>query len=339
MRIVVTGASGNVGVALLRRLHAEGGHEIVGVSRRPPPTDAEPYSAARWHHADLADASATALLSGLVRDADAVVHLAWAIQPGRDRELLRRTNQDGTRAVVDAVAAARVPHLVHMSSIGAYSPAAPPHRVVDESYATYGVPSSSYSVDKAAAERIVSRFAEQATDQVVTTVRPGLILQPDAAAEIGRYFVGRLVPTSILRPGVLRFTPWPKAISIQIVHADDVADALVRILHRKPAGAVNLAAEPALDRATLCAALGGLGPSVPLPVARVAATATWRLRIQPTDAGWVDLAKSVPILDTGRATRELEWTPFHRADDLLREFLAALRTRRGTRGPLLHAGR
>jgi nucleoside-diphosphate-sugar epimerase len=338
MRIVITGASGNVGVALLRRLHAEGGHEIVGLTRRPPPTDTEPYSAARWHHIDLADPSVAALMTGLVHDADAVVHLAWAIQPGRDRELLRRTNQHGTQAVVEAVAAAGVPQLVHMSSIGAYSRAEPPHRVVDESYPTGGVPTSSYSVDKSAAERVVDELAD-ASDQVVTTVRPGLILQPDAAAEIARYFIGRLLPTSLLRPSVLRFAPWPKAIAIQIVHADDVADALVRILHRRAAGPLNLAAEPVLDRSTLRDVFGGLGPSVPLPLARAAVAASWQLHLQPTDTGWIDLAQSVPILDTGRAKRDLDWTPFHRADDLLGDFLAALRIRHGTGGPLLHSGR
>ena len=151
----------------------------------------------------------------------------------------------------------------------------------------------------------------------MTTVRPGLILQPDAAAEIGRYFIGRLLPTSLLRPSVLRFAPWPKAIAIQIVHADDVADALVRILHRRPPGPLDLAAEPVLDRSTLRDVFGGLGPSVPLPLARAAVAASWQLHLQPTDTGWIDLAQSVPILDSGRAKRDLDWTPFHRADELL----------------------
>ena len=36
MRIVVTGATGNIGSALLRRLVATGEHELIGVVRRPP---------------------------------------------------------------------------------------------------------------------------------------------------------------------------------------------------------------------------------------------------------------------------------------------------------------
>lgn len=339
MRIVITGASGNVGIALLRRLDAEGNHDIIGLARRPPPTDEPPYSVAHWHQVDVSDSAAVPLLTGLIREADAVVHLAWAVQPSDDREKLRRTNQDGTRAVVEAVLAAGVPHLVLMSSIGAYSHAAPPHRVVDESYPTGGVATSSYSVDKSAAERTVNTMIGETTGHIVTKVRPGLILQPDAAAEIGRYFLGRFVPTSLLRPAILRFAPWPKDLAIQIVHADDVADALVRVLERRISGAVNLAAEPVLDRSTIREIFGGVGPSLPLPLIRAAADAAWRLNLQPTDAGWIDLAKSVPILDTERARRELDWFPFHRADDLLRDFLAALRERRGTRGPVLYSRR
>ena len=52
MRIVITGASGNVGTALLRRLVEEGQHEIVGVVRRPP-ASGEPYDDVEWSTVDL----------------------------------------------------------------------------------------------------------------------------------------------------------------------------------------------------------------------------------------------------------------------------------------------
>jgi UDP-glucose 4-epimerase len=50
LRILVTGASGNIGTALLRRLASEPGvAQVLGICRRPPDTDAEPYRSVTWH--------------------------------------------------------------------------------------------------------------------------------------------------------------------------------------------------------------------------------------------------------------------------------------------------
>ncbi|GAB3818793.1 hypothetical protein GCM10027605_71970 [Micromonospora zhanjiangensis] len=43
MRIAVTGATGNVGTALLRQLADEPDIEVVGIARRLPPADTSPY--------------------------------------------------------------------------------------------------------------------------------------------------------------------------------------------------------------------------------------------------------------------------------------------------------
>lgn len=327
MRIAITGASGNVGTALLRRL-ASTSHEIVGVSRRRPPAQA-PYQRAQWVHVDLAADDAAAALTTAFAGADVVIHLAWQLQPSHDRNEMRRTNQGGTRAVVEAVQSAGVGHLVHISSLGAYAPA--PRGVwADETWPTTGVPSSPYSVDKAAAERIVA-----GGDYRLAVVRPTLVLQPDAASEISRYFLGSLVPAALLRPSLMRIAPWPREFTVQVVHADDVADALVRIVEQGAAGAFNLAAAPVLDRAALRHRFGGLGFPPPLAAVRAAAQFTWRLWLQPTEGGWVDLGASVPLLDCTRARTELGWEPTHRGDDLLADFLTAVSKRRGIAGPLL----
>ena len=288
VRIVITGATGNVGTALLRRL-ASSEHELVGVSRRRPPASG-PYDRAEWVQADLSTPGSADLLEAAFAGSDAVVHLAWQIQPGRDRDQLRRTNQGGTRRVIDAVRAARVGHLVHMSSVGAYSASRRSHANgpgpsgperdkawADEPWPTTGVPTSSYSVDKAAAERMVADFVaeQQATtdtgdpDRIVTVVRPSLILQPDAASEISRYFLGPLVPTSLLHPRLLRFAPWPRGLALQFVHADDVAEALSLILERRPGGAFNLAADPVIDQSNTHTSFNNLKPSLPLPTKKI----------------------------------------------------------------------
>src|SRR5215211_2707013 len=99
MRIVVTGASGNVGTSALPRLaDDERVERIVGIARRrpqwqPPKTE--------WATADISRDALEPLMAG----ADAVVHLAWLIQPARDVRVTWATNVVGTRRVLDAVAA------------------------------------------------------------------------------------------------------------------------------------------------------------------------------------------------------------------------------------------
>jgi nucleoside-diphosphate-sugar epimerase len=267
------------------------------------------------------------------RGADAVVHLAWLIQPSHDREKLRRTNQDGTRSVAEAARAAGVRQLVHLSSIGTY--AAAPGRTVDESWDNTGIPTSSYSVDKAACEALLDGFE---ADLAVARVRPTLVLHEDAAGEISRYFLGRLVPVSVLRSPVLRLGPWPAALAVQFVHADDVAAALELIVRTGAVGAFNVASDPPVDRDVFRDLFGGVGPSLPKPVLRAAADLSWRLHLQPTDAGWIDLAFGLPLIASDRL-RGLGWAPSRPGPEVLRDFLAALRTGRGGAGPLLYPRR
>jgi UDP-glucose 4-epimerase len=327
MRIVITGASGNVGTALLRRMRDD--HQLIGVSRRRP--DAEPYRDVTWVEVDLASDDAEAALTTAFHGADAIVHTAWLIQPSHDRELMRRTNQRGTRAVAAAAAAAQVPQLVHLSSIGAYSPASV-GEVATEDWPTGGVPSSPYSVDKSAAERILDGYESSLT---ISRMRPTLILQSDAAGEIARYFLGRLVPTRLVRPPVLRLSPWPRDLTLQFVHADDVASAIDTVLAHGAGGAFNVAAEPTVDRAVFADIFGGVGPAVSPRVLRAVAKASWRVRLQPTDPGWVDLAMALPVLDTARL-RALGWSPTRAGTEVLGDFVAALRNGQGGTGPLLY---
>src|SRR3954465_1306703 len=97
LTVAVTGASGNVGTALLRRLTAPGSGvtEVRGLARRQPPAIA-PYDLVRWHLTDLDGPASEQVLPEFLSGADAVVHLAWALQPGRHPGQLRQVNVEGT---------------------------------------------------------------------------------------------------------------------------------------------------------------------------------------------------------------------------------------------------
>src|SRR4051812_25387366 len=220
--VAVTGATGNLGTALLRRLTGTGVSEIRGLARRRPPTIA-PYDGVTWHLADLGEAHSEKALAGFLDGADAVVHLAWALQPGRHPEQLRRVNVEGTRRVVRAAVAGGVGHVVHMSSLGAYA-AGPPGQKVAEDWPTTGIPTSQYSRDKAEAERAVREIMTRHPETVSSIVRPTLVLQPEAASEIGRYFLGPVLYGlgRALPPAVAHRLPLPlPGLSVGFVHADD----------------------------------------------------------------------------------------------------------------------
>jgi UDP-glucose 4-epimerase len=339
MRIVITGASGNVGSALLRALTEDPAesHQLAGISRRPARAE-PPFDRAEWVSTDLSEPSAVDALTEAFSGADAVVHLAWLIQPSYDREQLRRTNQHGTARVIEAVRRAGVPHLVHFSSVGVYSPSenAQP---VSEDYPHGGVAGSPYSVDKAAAEQLLDEFESSLAESgdpsiTVTRMRPGLILQGAAASEISRYFLPRPLPTSLLRPSMLRLVPFPTALNLQFVHADDVARAVLLVLRHRAGGAFNVATEPIVNRDSWKAMFGGVSPSVPVSALRPLVHASWAAHLQPVDPGWIDLAANVPVLDTSRI-RELGWRPERTAEQVLREFVEALREGRGDASPAL----
>jgi len=209
---------------------------------------------------------------------------------------------------------------------------------VTEDWPTTGIPSAQYSRDKSDAERVVGEIAARHPGMTLSVVRPTLVLQPDAGSEIGRYFLGPLLYGAARRlPGaVARLLPLPLPhLAVSFVHADDVADALVRILDRRAPGPFNLAAEPLMDGDALARALGTRRVPMPALAVRTAVQAAFTAHLIPTEPGWVDIGTRVPALDTSRARRLLDWAPVHRGDDVLRDFVAALGRGEGAAGPLL----
>jgi UDP-glucose 4-epimerase len=318
MRVVVVGATGNVGTSLLSALAEDAAVDsILGIARRLPQVS---YPKTAWVSADVTRDD----LRPHLRGADAVVHLAWAIQPSRDLGALWRTNVEGSASVFRAVAAEGVPALVYASSVGTYS-AGPKDREVDESWPRNGVPTSFYARHKAEVERRLDRFEAEHPSVRVVRLRPALTFKREAATGIRRLFAGPFLPTPLLRRGWIPFVPDVAGLRFQAVHSHDVAEAYRLVLVRDVRGAFNIAAGPVLDPPKLADLLEARLLPMPVAVFRALADLTWRLRLQPTPAGWADMGLGVPIMSTVRARNELGWSPSRTAEETLLELLAGLR--------------
>jgi len=227
-----------------------------------------------------------------------------------------------------------VPTIVYASSVGAYAPG-PKDRSVDESWSTAGVPSSLYSRQKSAVERILDGFKAVHPDVRVVRMRPGLVFKREAASGVRRLFLGPLLPTPLLRRGLIPVLPAPGRARVQAVHSKDLGDAIARAVLRDVRGAFNVAADPVLDIHEIARVLGARTVPMPAAVIRAAAGASFRSHLQPTEPGWLDLGLAVPIMDCGRARRDLGWTPLHTATDAFLELFEGLRESAGLDTPPL----
>lgn len=328
MRIVVVGASGNVGTSVLDSLSKDPQVEsIVGIARRAP---AQTWPKTSWVAADISQDE----LVTHFRGADVVIHLAWLIQPSHDLQYIARTNVFGSARLFEAVAEAGVSRLVYASSIGAYSPG-PKDWAVDETWPTDGIESSFYSRHKAEVERLLDRFEEAHPEIAVVRLRPALIFKKEAASGIRRLFFGPLLPSILVRKGFIPLVPDLERLRFQTVHSYDVGDAYRLAAMGEARGAFNIAADPVLDPDELSDLFDARKISIPPALLRNAMKLTWRLHLQPSPSGWLDMGLETPIMNVSKAREELGWKPRYSSKDALVALVEGLQQEAGLDTPPL----
>ena len=328
MRVAVIGATGNVGTSVLRALAGDPDiTSIKGIARRLPRAS---FAKTEFHAADVASDALVPLLRGL----DAVIHLGWRIQSAHDPEGLERANVQGSQRVFDAVAQSGVPVLAYSSSIGAYSKGSK-EQPVSESWPTDGIPTSLYSRQKATVERMLDVFEARHPRIRCVRMRPALIFKRDAGTEIRRLFVAPWWPRGLFSPSLLKVVPYHPRLRFQTVHSFDVGEAFRLAIKRDVRGAFNLASEQVLSSAVLAAEFGAKQVPMSQEFLRTAAGLSWRLRLQHSDPGWIDLGLDSPLVDASRARHELGWAPTKSSLETLRELLQGITDGAGLATPPL----
>jgi UDP-glucose 4-epimerase len=327
-RVVVTGASGNVGSAVVERLAGDPAVDsVVGVCRREHDWAVPKTS---WYFADVG----TDDLSEAFRGADVVIHLAWLFQPSRRADITWHANALGSQRVLDAAREARVPAVVAASSVGAYSPRRDT-RPVEESWPTLGCAAAAYSREKAYLERLLDAFEASSPDTRVVRLRPAFTFQQGSAAQQRRLFLGPFVPHAALHRGRLPLLPLPRDLLLQAVHAEDVAEAYAAAALRPVSGAFNVTTEHPLDLTSMAEVLGSRHVPLPSGAVRRALSVGYAVRAVPAAPGLFDLAMNVPMMSPARAREELGWAPRHTGREALRAFLTGLEQNTGGPTPPL----
>jgi nucleoside-diphosphate-sugar epimerase len=292
VKVALTGAAGDFGTAITRLLLPdERITEIVGIDVAPLRLEHEKLRAERC---DVRSPELREHLDG----AEAVVHLAFMIVPGRDVDAAHEINVDGSRNVLEAAAEAGARRLVVASSLSAYSAPAPGLEPVDDEAFPAGTPERFYFREKAQVEHLLDwwQAAHPDSGMTITRLRPGFIYGPDfdnpALALMGS-------PLAVLPDDGGR---------TQLIHQDDLAGAFREAIVRDAPGPFLLVTDDSISHEDLAAISGGRVIRVPVRAVELALDAAHALRLSPVSSEWAVSGDRVGRL--GRAREVLGWEPF-----------------------------
>jgi len=210
-RILLTGATGFVGAAVLRRL-LEAGHPVRVLLRKESVRRNLAGLDVECVEGDLRDAAA---VGRAVAGMEAVFHVAadyrlWA----RDPDEIRRSNLEGTRNVMEAALAAGIGRVVYTSSVATFRPRADGSPADETDGLAEEAAIGAYKRSKVAAERLVQRMiAERGLPAVI--VNPSTPIGP---RDVKPTPTGRIIveAASGRMPGYVD-------TALNLVHVDDVA--------------------------------------------------------------------------------------------------------------------
>lgn len=223
-RALVTGATGLVGSHLVQRLAADGWSVRAYVRDPAAARWLEPIGASELVRGDVLDA--ISLREG-ARGCDAVFHTAATISASAGWEAFRRTNVDGTNAVIAAVRDAGA-RLLHLSSVAVYGRARWGHEKTHEEVPLPPLGEHAYYArSKRESEQLVMD-AHARGEIWATAVRPNWIY-----GERDRQFIPRAMKLFNL-PVIPLIEGGHSTLSM--VHAGNVTDAAVRAVCTDAAG-------------------------------------------------------------------------------------------------------
>jgi len=291
-KVVITGISGRFGRIVARRIHHELDWQIVGLDRRAMPGRPKDIE---HHQVDLRSKKARDVFRA--GDVDALIHLGVMHDPRARPAELYSWNIAGTTKLLDYCLAYRVPKVVLLSSANVYGPRPDNPQFLTENAPLLASQRFPQMRDLVEIDHLVSTFLWRAQQVETVILRPVHIVGPIHNA-----------PSNYLRiarpPALLGFDPM-----VQLIHYQDVADAIVTALVPGRRGIYNLAGPGEVPLSAVLAELGRVPVQIPHPVAKPILQLAFRLGISSFPVAELDFIRYVCMVDGRRASAELGFRP------------------------------
>ena len=297
-RALVTNAAGGLGRLVCRRLHRT--FDVIGVDRAPFPDRPKDVE---HHQVDLRRKAATQLLKK--KRPDVVVHIGGIHGPPA---LTSARLVEGTVQLLKLVEQVGARKLVLLSSALLYGPSATSASFMSEEAPLLGAGNVPDLADDISLDMMVQSFFWKRPETETVILRPVHVVGPHLDNLATRYLKAPRVPR------LLGFDPM-----LQIVHEDDVVEAILRALEPGVRGVFNVVGQTQAPLSRLLAARGTTAFPLPGPLLRAAMQRAVSWRLSTVDAGELAFLQYSCLVDGRRASAELGFHPRHTLKETLED--------------------
>ena len=300
-RIAVTGASGYVGTVLIRHLVER--EDVDGVLA----TDVREPNQTLGSKVTFVRQDVSEPFPGLFaeHEVDTVVHLAYVLRHGRNRQANRRVNVDGTRNTLQACLQGDVRRIVYLSSTSVYgahpnSPQSPTEEAPARPVAGF-----QYSEDKLESERLLDEYASALPGVAVCILRCCPIMGANA---------NNFIASAFSKPFLVAIAGANPPM--QLIHEEDMVRCLTLAVLGDAEGLYNMAGAGSMGWREMASTRGRHVVSMPAWLLYPLTQLTWALRLQSdSPAMGLDMIRYPWLASTKKIEREMGFNPRYSSRD------------------------
>ncbi len=305
MKVAITGAAGYFGQRITERLEGnEACDKIVGISRRK---FEHSFKKLDYYRMDVRSEELKQLFGKY--EIDAVVHLAFVVNPIHDAKEMNSIDVEGARNVLEAAKQAGVKKVIMTSSTMVYGAWPDNPEFLTESSPLRSHPKYYYSKDKVEVEKMCGVFKKQNPDMIITILRPCLVIGPNV-----NHFYSRLVNWPVL-PLVGGNNP-----GIQFVHENDIGRAYEFFLTNDIGGTFNIVGDGTMKWKEIIGAAEKRAVKMPGFIVYPILSLMWKLHLTESPPEILDFIRYRWVA-SGDKARKAGFTPDYNSKEALYTFL------------------
>jgi UDP-glucose 4-epimerase len=310
MIVAITGICSGLARALTPKLQRDADvSKIIGIDITDYEGDTEKIE---FHKLDVRDSEG---MEKALKGVDTLVHLAYIVIPKKlpPLKVIYDINVNGSRTVFDAATKNKVKKIIHLSSQSVYGHVRECPRIVKEDAPRLGIKTTNfyYSHTKALVEAYLDVIEGTYPDIAVVRFRPPIIAGKNFIQNLGLISLGE---------GKTRLFPaiGNRNQGLQLIHQEDLTDALMLAITRDVKGAFNVASNVLPDLAGFIEKENGIKVRrVPIP--RFLIRLVIGLGRIWTKLRWLQAILYNSLLDTEKIESRLGWKAKYSTEDCLRE--------------------